>query len=68
MSGGNKRSYISLKQSWDFSMYDFLLPPGIKGLLGLHKCLQFAVITCIGFKQLRRMRVFRHFVLNGFEF
>ena len=57
-----------LRKAGTFSMYDFLLPPGVKGLIGLHKCLQFAVSTWIGFKQLRRMRVFRHFVLNGFEF
>ena len=38
MSGNNKRSYISLKQTWNFK-YDFLLTRGIKGLTGLHKCL-----------------------------
>ena len=34
MPRGNKRSYIlkQLKQHTCLSMYDFLLPPGIKGL------------------------------------
>ena len=36
MSGGNKGSYISLKQTrMTLCKYDFLLPPGIKGLPGL---------------------------------
>ena len=46
------------------SMYYLFLPPDIKWLTGLHKCLKFAVHTCIGFKELRCMHVLRHFVFE----
>ena len=34
--------YNPFKQTWNFKHYDFLLPLGIKGLIGLHRCLKSA--------------------------
>ena len=39
MSGGNKGHTCHLNKPGTLRLYDFLLPPGIKGLTGLHKCL-----------------------------
>ena len=39
MSGGNKNHTYYLFKPTALRMYDLLLPPGIKGLTGLHKCL-----------------------------
>ena len=64
MSDGNKRSYMLLKQTCSFKYVLPFLPPGIKWLTGLHKCLKFAVHTCIDFKELRHMHVLRHFVFE----
>ena len=64
MSDGNKRSYMLLKQTCSFKYVLPFLPPDIKWLTGLHKCLKFAVHTCIDFKELRHMHVLRHFVFE----
>ena len=58
-----KRPSILLKPA-ALSMYDLLLPPGIKGSTGLYKCLQFAVHCCIGFKELKCMPVFIYFIFE----
>ena len=43
ISGGNKRSYMLLKQTWNFKYYDFLLPPGFK----VNRAPQMSIICCI---------------------
>ena len=50
-----------LNKSVALSMYDLLLPSGIKGP---NKYLQFGVCSCIGFKELRIRHVFRYFLFG----
>ena len=54
-----------LNNSAALSMYYLLLPPGAKGLTGLHQRLQFDVRTYIGFKEFRHMYVLRHCFLTS---